>query len=87
MAQWLSRGRSVHLVDGQEVQLRDAIDFIRQLQQQQEHGNETTGSIFTHAPNDLKTALLDSWLVVEVWIGVPWLSHADMGSACQREQS
>lgn len=64
VGQWLSQGKSVHLVDGQETQLRDAVDSIRQLQQ--ENGKESAGSIFTHPPDDLKTALLDSWLVVEV---------------------
>lgn len=74
---------SVHLVDGQEAQLRDAADFIRHLQQQ--NGKESTGSIFTHARDDLKTALLDSWLVVEVCGRWLVLIYTDMRSAFQKK--
>lgn len=60
---WLSQGKSVHLVDGQESQLRDAVTFIQQLQR--DAGQKSGASIFTHAPEELEAALFDSWLVVE----------------------
>lgn len=75
-------GKSVHLVDGQEKQLRDATDFIQRLQL--DHGTKPLGSIFTHGPSELASALSDSWLVVEVRPQVDVLEFADVVSVSRR---
>jgi MarR-like DNA-binding transcriptional regulator SgrR of sgrS sRNA len=82
---WLKQGQSVHLVDEQEAQLRDAAEFIQKLQV--EYGIKSSGTIHTHKPSDLERALHDSWLVVEVGdLSHPFLI-TDISSVCQKNIS
>lgn len=66
ISQWSSRGNDVHLVDGQEAQLRASIEAIEEFRQSSSNRNAFWGRIITHSPESLREALQAAWLVVEV---------------------
>lgn len=64
--QWSSRGNDVHLVDGQETQLKASLKAIDGFQKESGKKGTQWGRIITHSPTTLREALKTAWLVVEV---------------------
>ena len=62
--QWSSKGNDVHLIDAQEKPLVEAVRSIRELQRKSERIG--AGAVIKHLLPDLRQALDDVWLVVEV---------------------
>lgn len=62
---WASRGRDVHLIDGQSKQLQDSLRYIEKLRHAAQNLESRQGNIKTHTPEAIKEVLQDSWLVVE----------------------
>ncbi|KAJ3457591.1 hypothetical protein MRS44_014732 [Fusarium solani] len=62
---WSSRGKDVHLVDGQESQLEASLKAIDGFRKDAGKENGQWGRIITHSPETLREALKTAWLVVE----------------------
>ncbi|KAJ4156675.1 hypothetical protein NW754_008316 [Fusarium falciforme] len=62
---WSSRGNNVHLVDGQESQLKASQKAIDGFRKDAGKKNGQWGRIITHSPETLREALKTAWLVVE----------------------
>ncbi|ETI29304.1 hypothetical protein G647_01757 [Cladophialophora carrionii CBS 160.54] len=62
---WSSQGRAVHLIDAQEKQLSDSLKYIDGLRDASQRPDARWGDIKTFTPDSLRTALQDTWLIVE----------------------
>ncbi|KAM0222209.1 hypothetical protein ACHAQD_004610 [Fusarium lateritium] len=62
---WSSRGKDVHIVDGQESQLQASVEAIEEFRSKSSNKNVSWGKIITHSTEDLRQALQTAWLVVE----------------------
>ncbi|CAG8902074.1 unnamed protein product [Penicillium egyptiacum] len=62
---WSSRGGSVSLVDFQEQQLHDSVQYVQRLRDIHADREKSWGEIGISYPNSLKTTLKDAWLVME----------------------
>ncbi|CAG9936721.1 unnamed protein product [Clonostachys rosea f. rosea IK726] len=62
---WSSLGNEVHLIDGQERQLEDAVQAVDDFRAERDSPDSKKGQIITHSPSQLSQALGSSWLVVE----------------------
>jgi hypothetical protein len=56
----------VHLIDAQEKQLVDGVKYIDGLRAASQNPERSWGEVKTFTPDELQSALQDSWLVVEV---------------------
>lgn len=56
----------MHLIDAQPKQLEDSIKAVNDFRLEWSPSNSKKGDIITHLPSELKLALENSWLVVEV---------------------
>ncbi|KAJ5279834.1 hypothetical protein N7478_005206 [Penicillium angulare] len=63
---WSSEGGPVTLVDLQEKQLRDGLDYVQQLREAKPDEADHWGEIEIARPDSLAASLQNSWLVIEV---------------------
>ncbi|EED14017.1 3-hydroxyacyl-CoA dehyrogenase, putative [Talaromyces stipitatus ATCC 10500] len=62
---WSSTGKPVHLVDRQEKQLSEGIDYVQQLRASPSAISKNWGNITTSSPDRLNSALQQAWLAIE----------------------
>ncbi|KAJ5107463.1 hypothetical protein N7456_004138 [Penicillium angulare] len=62
---WSSKGGPVTLVDLQEQQLQNGLDYVQQLREANADRADQWGEIKTACPDSLATSLQNSWLVIE----------------------
>jgi hypothetical protein len=63
---WSSKGGTVALVDLQEQQLRDGLQYVQQLREEAKDHDGDWGAVEVSQPAALESTLKDAWLVVEV---------------------
>ncbi|KAJ5864860.1 uncharacterized protein N7529_006776 [Penicillium soppii] len=62
---WSSKGGTVALVDLQEQQLRDGLQYVQQLREEAKDHDGDWGAVEVSQPAALESTLKDAWLVVE----------------------
>ena len=85
-AKWSSKGGTVCLVDLQEQQLQDGLQYVEKLRAETSDHREW-GRIETSHPSSLDILLSNAWLVVEVWRAIILTSLLTYGIkiVCSRE--
>ncbi|KAE8549047.1 hypothetical protein TMatcc_000004 [Talaromyces marneffei ATCC 18224] len=62
---WSSTGKPVHLIDRQEKQLSEGVEYVQQLRSSPSAISKNWGNITTSSPHGLSTALQKAWLAIE----------------------
>jgi len=63
---WSSKGGTVCLVDLQEQQLQDGLQYVQQLREEAKDHEGIWGKVEVSQPSSLESTLKEAWLVVEV---------------------
>jgi hypothetical protein len=56
----------VHLIDRQEKQLSEGVEYVQQLRASPSANSKNWGDITTSSPHGLSAALQKAWLAIEV---------------------
>ncbi|KAF3393179.1 Hydroxyacyl-coenzyme A dehydrogenase [Talaromyces pinophilus] len=62
---WSSTGKPVHLIDRQDKQLSEGVEYVQQLRASPSAISKNWGNITTSSPNGLGAALQKAWLAIE----------------------